>query len=440
MTQTYTQSQNVDPTKAALGEQSAGVSALQTYLNSKGAGLTADSKYGPLTQAAVAKHGLPSTAPVSTDPATDPLGGVRRYTGNVTVNPLAAAKKTAVDNLNTTPVDQADINKKVAEEMQDRIDSINNVYTGIIASEKNAGVGRLGRTRATSARGGTLGSDFGNTDLANTETFNKEKVLALENERASQIADVMSKIQSRQDEKVKAAKEEYFKNTEAKLAYMKDNQDKAKEDVKTLASTGTDLNKLTQEEYNALIEQTGMTDKELQAMFVLNRPVQTIIDKKVVGSKYYQVSQDPITKKIKSETIDLGFSVPEDYTIHTTPDGTILFSPKQIDPSKPIGDQVLMYGKEGQFSKPTAAVTGKPFISGEAKFMPEQISAFSDELEKARTIVGSDGKKYVDQKTYNEAQQAWTDAKGLAKDFQAKYPPAKYVQPVKASGRQLPGQ
>lgn len=58
---TYTQSQNTDLNKATYGENSQGVAGLQNYLNSKGAGLTVDSKYGDKTKAAVAKFGLPTT-------------------------------------------------------------------------------------------------------------------------------------------------------------------------------------------------------------------------------------------------------------------------------------------------------------------------------------------------------------------------------------------
>lgn len=59
----YNQSQNIDPSKATYGEQSGGVANLQTYLNSKGANITVDGKYGDQTQKAVNQYGLPNSVP-----------------------------------------------------------------------------------------------------------------------------------------------------------------------------------------------------------------------------------------------------------------------------------------------------------------------------------------------------------------------------------------
>lgn len=52
--------------KASYGTSSAANKALQTSLNKKGAGLTVDGKYGPLTAAAVAKYGGSSSNPMVT--------------------------------------------------------------------------------------------------------------------------------------------------------------------------------------------------------------------------------------------------------------------------------------------------------------------------------------------------------------------------------------
>lgn len=56
-------SYNTNSTTADFGNQNQAVADLQTYLNSKGANLSVDSKYGPLTQAAVAKYGMPAPKP-----------------------------------------------------------------------------------------------------------------------------------------------------------------------------------------------------------------------------------------------------------------------------------------------------------------------------------------------------------------------------------------
>lgn len=65
---------NANTTTAEMGNQNKAVADLQTQLNAKGANLKVDSKYGPLTQAAVAKYG--STTPPSDTITSDKLKNV----------------------------------------------------------------------------------------------------------------------------------------------------------------------------------------------------------------------------------------------------------------------------------------------------------------------------------------------------------------------------
>ncbi|MFA5130713.1 MAG: hypothetical protein WC477_07445, partial [Patescibacteria group bacterium] len=62
----------------------------------------------------------------------------------------------------------------------------------------------------------------------------------------------------------------------------------------------------------------------------------------------------------------------KDYSSTMTPDGTLVFTPKQIDPTKPLKDQVLVYGAEGQFAKSTTdekpltqVISGKLYTSSD---------------------------------------------------------------------------
>lgn len=63
MAQTY----NTNSTTAEYGNNNAAVGQLQTYLNSKGAKLTVDNKYGDLTKAAVAQYGTPNSGTITSD-------------------------------------------------------------------------------------------------------------------------------------------------------------------------------------------------------------------------------------------------------------------------------------------------------------------------------------------------------------------------------------
>lgn len=61
---------NTNSTTADYGNNNAAVGSLQTYLNSKGAGLDIDNKYGDLTRQAVQKYGLPSNNNISVSSIT----------------------------------------------------------------------------------------------------------------------------------------------------------------------------------------------------------------------------------------------------------------------------------------------------------------------------------------------------------------------------------
>ena len=85
---------NTNSTTAEYGNQNQAVADLQTYLNTKGAGLAVDSKYGDLTKAAVAKYGLPpsmnpTTPPPTMQPTTGP--GNIQPTSGPTVSPTNPA-------------------------------------------------------------------------------------------------------------------------------------------------------------------------------------------------------------------------------------------------------------------------------------------------------------------------------------------------------------
>jgi hypothetical protein len=77
---------------------------------------------------------------------------------------------------------------------------------------------------------------------------------------------------------------------------------------------------------------------------------------KTVGNKVIGYGLNPKTGKIESIEKEIpGFDANlGEYDPTTLPDGTLIFTPKKIDTSKPLKDQVLMYGAEGQYAKSEA--------------------------------------------------------------------------------------
>ncbi len=287
------------------------------------------------------------TLPGGTSKITDPIAAstVRRYTGT-NGNPLDTATAAASQPggiYNTAQPNEAQIRADAQTRVQAQVDAIKNTYAGILARTAQDNLGRSGQTRATAARSGLLGSDFGNAELDKTTQQNNEILAAQEAERDAKISTLLGAADDRATSLIENEKNRAMKSSEDYLAHLKQTSDQARTDVKAMAASGLSLDQLDQNQYNQLVEQTGLTDAQLHAEFVLNKPQDKILTSFTQGSKYYVVSQDS-TGKRKTETVDLGFSVPADYSTTKLDDGSLVFYPKSFDPSKPVKDQILTYG------------------------------------------------------------------------------------------------
>jgi hypothetical protein len=299
------------------------------------------------------KPGVPNADGSPYDPtkaaaASNPIAasGVRRYTGAGVPGQSTADKATAdyYASLNYAQPNEAKIRGDAMAAVQAQIDSINNVYANLLQNERVAGTDRMGRTRSVNARSGTMGSDFGNTNLDKTTDVNNANLKALEEERGYKISQILTKVSADVGERVQKGKEEAQKNTESHLSYLKSLGERAVQQVKDLSSAGFTMDQLTDDEYNHLLEATGYTPEQLKAEFTLNKPKATVLHSETVGNKYIQVTKDPITGKVTTDTIDLGFSVPQGYKSEKLANGQLVFYPEKIDPNKPFKDQVMTYG------------------------------------------------------------------------------------------------
>ncbi len=291
---------------------------------------------------AVQAAALGITLPGGTStPTPDPIAAstVRRYTGTAG-SPLTAATSALTP---PAPVNEAQIRADAQARVQQQVDAIRNTYAGILSRTATDNRGRMGQTRATAARSGTLGSDFGNAALDKTTQLNNDIIKAQEAEREQQIAGLLGAADERATTLIENEKNRALKSSEDYLAHLKESASQARTDIKAMAASGLALDQLDQNQYNQLIEQTGLTDEQLRAEFVLNKPQDKILTSFTQGNKYYVVSQDS-TGKRKTETVDLGFSVPANYSTTKLDDGSLVFYPEKFDPSKPVKDQILTYG------------------------------------------------------------------------------------------------
>jgi DnaJ-domain-containing protein 1 len=88
-------------------------------------------------------------------------------------------------------INERDIQRKQMRLFQKEIDATNRVYNDMLGQERLAGQGRLGSQTAMAARGGLLGSDFGEAQRQNQVGFNQQSERAIENERLAKIGSIM---------------------------------------------------------------------------------------------------------------------------------------------------------------------------------------------------------------------------------------------------------
>lgn len=354
--------------------------------------------------------------------STDPIAtsGVRRYTGDTApTGSYDAAASTYLAGTDKEQPDPALIRQQMMDNVQGQVDTIKNTFTGIIANAKVKGEDNLGKTRAIGARSGTLGSDFGDTQMKKTSDLNDQNIQAIEAQRDAQINAILSKVNSDVEAKVEAQKNTAAKNSQDYLTYLKTSQDSSRQNVLGLAKAGMTVDKLTDDEYNKLLSTSGFTPDELKDYMVLNQPDDKVLTSGTVGNQYYSVTADPVTGEQKTTTVKLPFTVPEGYTTQKLDDGTVLFVPSKIDPTKSLDSQVLSYGVH---SKPVPST--KPIVSGKLTISESDIGQGAKILNDSK---GGDG--YVDPAIYQKMYDQWTSQGGLGDDFVKQYPPKTYVNP-----------
>lgn len=287
-------------------------------------------------------------------PANNPIAdsGVRRYPG--TQIPGSEYDKSARDYYNNLPktVDEGAIRARAMSAIQGQINAIDNVYASMLANQKITNENNAGRTRATSARSGLLGSDFGNTNAAKTDTLGTDALNTIEAQKSGAIQTLMGNANTRADDQIEKEKNQSMKNSEAWLGYLKGNADSAKTDIANYAKAGVKYNDLTDTEYKTLLDQSGLDPEKFKALFVLNQPVASIATSSTTrgpnGNSIYHVVTRDAQGNFKTDNIDLGFAVPVDWKETNMGNGSIIF----YNPSNPTENHI--YSASASGNKPTS--------------------------------------------------------------------------------------
>lgn len=354
--------------------------------------------------------GTPS--PVSN---VDPVIGnstVRRYVGNNTESPLEREKREFSESLPTALPDENKIREDMRNAVTAQIDTIDNLYETIIADAKVSGQNALGRTRAAAARGGRLGSSFGDAELDTTTKQNDAVIKAREAERALAIQNVLAKVDERAEAKIKAQTEQAYQNRETRIKYLEGVADETRSDLVTFFQSGGKVESLAGEELSKILDQTGMTEEQIKQLGIINAPKETVVTSGTQGNIYYKILEDPITKVRRTEKITLPFEVPVDWGEKEV-DGGIFF----YDTKHPQTNYVYTVAPKTDTVKDGAFKTTEKELADGRKL-----------LDNSR---GTDN--YANTEIYNTMFKNWIDGGGTKEGFLKRFPAKDYVNPADAS-------
>lgn len=373
----------------------------------------------------------PDMTPVSDPPATNPIAtsGVTRYTGapstpmdsNQTGNYKGQDgnyyDKATGNIVNVAPADNESLRNSELAGVQGKIDAINSDYATNLTQINQNNANLTGGTRASDAARGLLGSDFGIADEAGAANKATANVKALQDKKNSQLNSIYDSIQKDIDAKQAAFDAQQGKITSDQQAGLKKNSENY---IVNLAKTGGSLESLSENEYSHIKQVTGMSDSEIKAMYVANVPPEKVLHSSVQNGQYIQVTRDPVTGKVETNTIPIT-GVPEGYTYNSSLQA---FVPKiGVDPNKPVSGQIIPYAK-AVTPKSTSTKAVKPIVGAPKGFTQDIIQKGSDALE-----VNKGADHYVDPYFYQHVYQGWIDKGGSVAGFIKTYPPKNYINP-----------
>ncbi len=311
-------------------------------------------------------------APGTTNPdGTIASSTVRRYTGPVdsagkpeTADATTASARTAggtytgidgksyyksdgtpvstTNNPDGSPIapDVNAIRQSALTDAQGQVDAIKTSAATEVAAAQEEGVNNLGKGRAIEARGGILGSDFGNAQQSRIQGNTDAKVAAINAKMNAAISAVLTHAQDRGDTLAQNAITEADKTSTTYLATLKANRDATRADVTALAKSGVPLSSLTNDEYNSLVQHTGYDAGVFNAVYNASLPQsqqRKYTYEKMADGSILPIYTDPVSGLPKAEaplnvpktsgggTFD-GFMV--------APDGTPIFYNKATGEAK----------------------------------------------------------------------------------------------------------
>ena len=296
----------------------------------------------------------------------------------------------------TAPKSYEEIQKEERDRIQAQIDAINTQWnTAVLPELQQEAQGRMGQNIALQSAGGLSTSPRGTAQTEKTTAYSSRLQAAerakVDNQIASLYGNADLRAQDRADKEATLARQD----ENAYFDYLKNQQTESKNELVDLFKGGIALEDLQTdpEKYKQLLDNAGIDDFTATALYNSNAPQQAKKDIKyqTIGNKIVAYYYDETTGELKTtESKPIEDLTQGKYKTQITPDGSVLLIPENIDPTKSLDEQIKMYGKEGQFLKPTTPKGTPTPTSPDDTTQPN-----STELNKLLTNYPAEFKAYI---------------------------------------------
>jgi hypothetical protein len=201
-----------------------------------------------------------------------------------------------------------EIQKQMMRDAQKQINELNKYEASLLAEQKIINQQNDRSTASVNTLSGLAGSSEANVQQQKTTAQGQQANKQIMDQVNTQVQSVLANVR-------KDAQEAYrYERTEARLdeATKQKNREelytRAQDNAKLLAQSGAtaDGYKATDPEgYQHLVKTLG-SEELVKATFTLNRPIESVVERKIEGGKLIQIYENPLTGKSTIETLDLG--------------------------------------------------------------------------------------------------------------------------------------
>lgn len=324
----------------------------------------------------------------------------------VSYNPDGTRSLTSVDQYwKDNPMQsQADFNKQqettkadFASRQQQAIDSINNMYVGILAKADQSGQDRLGSTNVINALSGQRGSASGAANVDKTTQANDEIYKGILAEKQNKINAIMSQTYKDQTEELRYQNDLRRKNLDSYLAYLgnKETQNltKSKAMRAELIANNIKIEDIAPDTLKQMAENAGYTVDQFRSLYESERKTK---EKEFLNNETKRLAD---LEKTQAETA----KIKNDAT-------------KKVAPvTKTVGKDLYQFNdKTGLWDKVITAPksSGSGGSNNEKKAIDEMTKAMS-------AVVGADG--FISPQDHQTLRKQWVDSGLSATTFDTKF-------------------